>query len=88
MVFVIFVPLISSNCESTLDVPASNYDLKKEARRFETLHDLSVARNLFSKAEMSQLGKAGTDGLSPKIRIFFRNSHEQIRKVLAGNIHC
>ena len=33
-----------------------------------TFYDFSVSRNLFSKAEMRQFGKAGTEGLrNPKL---------------------
>ena len=36
-----------------------------------TLYDLSISRNLVSKAEMWQFGAAGTEGLSTQIRISF-----------------
>ena len=64
------VLLIFLNCESTcdlLDVPASVYDRKMDARPFDTIHGILRCLSLgnrFSKGEMRQFGASGTDGLN------------------------
>ena len=67
---VIFVPFISSNYDSMCgqtDHPALIYDRKKGASTFwhyTTFYDLSVSRNLLSKAEWRQYCAAETEVLS------------------------
>ena len=49
------------SCDLT-DAPASVYDKKIAALPFDTIHDLSISRNLSSKAKMRQFGASGTKG--------------------------
>ena len=67
--------LIFSNCESTCvltEVPASFMIEKPRLDLLTlstTLYDLSVARNLFLKAERRQFGASGTDGLNSETNL-------------------
>ena len=82
--FVIFLPLIFLNCENSsdlADVPASIYDKKTAARRFDIIHDvlrcLSLAKSLLKsrnipilrQREPTQMALSETEGLKSSIQI-------------------